>query len=104
MRSTADISKIFELAQFCLNERGYIVIGSPLGQYEPGQVIKAIWNVELDHPFRVVERTDFSDWKEQCKMASRSFPQKFKESVYKEKHNADVEMDVECYFYRVITD
>ena len=102
MPSIADISKLHALATYLLNERGYLVIGSPSNQYAIGQVIRKLWDVDIDQPIRIIAITDRSDWQQQNRIALNHFNDDFKRGFYKDREKRSEEFTRS--FYRVITD
>ena len=76
------MDRLYEVATFLINSRGYLVVSLVTGGYQCGQVVKELWNVAVEHPLRVMAETDQADWKEQQDLASRHFPPEFKKGFY----------------------
>ena len=102
--SIADQSKLEECANFLLNERGYLVIGYSFGGCKVGQIIREVWDVRQEQPFRVIAETTMEDWKEQSQMASRKFDNEFKRSFYVQTDAVVSGFGEVKRYYRVVTD
>ena len=103
MASLADKEKLEMCANFLLNERGYLVIGTAGGCYSIGQIIFELWNSTTEQPLRVIAETTREDWMEQSKVASRQFDDNFKRGFYVRK-DPDRDETLLDSFYRVVTD
>lgn len=104
MLSIADEEKLGEVANFLINERGYLVVGlAPHNSYRIGQIIHILWNSQVKQPLRVVAITDVADWKSQQKLASAQFDATFKKSFYVDSRGG-LETHEMGNFYRLITD
>lgn len=73
-----------------ISHRGYVVLGSYL-ELNIGIVVDRILFATLiiQHPYRIISRTDFEDYKAQCILTGLKYPTNFCS---------------EAYFYRAITD
>ena len=102
--SVADQAKLEECANFLLNERGYLVIGYYFGGCKVGQIIREVWNVRQDQPFRVIAETTRKDWKEQSRISSRRFDNEFKRGFYVQRDDSENAPSELNKFYRVVRD
>jgi hypothetical protein len=102
LKSLADIEKLYQLANFLINERGYVVLGDVHGRYSRGDIVKDLWNVIVDQPFRLTGTTDLADWKEQGAIAGEKFRPEFKTSVY--KYRGETEHLSATIYWKAITD
>ena len=101
--SIADQAKLEECANFLLNERGYLVIGYYFGGCKVGQIIREVWNIRQEQPFRVIAETTREDWTEQGQMACRKFDDEFKRTFYVQTDDSGSVGELNK-FYRVVTD
>lgn len=92
-----------ELANFLINERGYLVIGLESGKYQVGQHIKKLWNRPVEQPFTVIAITDRADWKEQIRLASANFTSEFKKE-WMASNTVGGGYGPSKSYYRVVTD
>jgi hypothetical protein len=102
MRSVADMTKLEWLANFLINERGYVVVALKYGEYQIGQIVHLLWNVKVEQPLRVIAFTDRDDWREQSKIASKATDKEFQKAFYVSRESSDAELFEG--FYRLITD
>jgi hypothetical protein len=104
MRSVANLDKLYEVASFLLNKRGYVVLGFPDYAWEKlGSVTYVLWNVEVEQPLKLISKTDHADWIEQGKVAAQQFPKSYRDDFYVSRGD-EIPMNETSRYYRAVTD